>query len=83
MVTRQHYQTSLTTVFITVGRAATPVTGVYDAEKQTITIKTPEITDERPREDYTELGEMTYYGSQIYVVLLAEDFSTVPDKNGN
>ena len=60
-----------------------PVTGVYDAEKQTITIKTPEITDERPREDYTELGEMTYYGSQVYVVLLAGDFSTVPDKNGN
>lgn len=59
-----------------------PVTGVYDAEKGTITIETPTISDQRKRGDYTELGEMSYYGDQIYVILLAGEFSTVPDKDG-
>lgn len=58
------------------------VTGVYDAEKGTITIETPTINDQRKRGDYTELGEMSYYGEQIYVILLAGEFSTVPDKDG-
>lgn len=60
-----------------------PVTGVYDAENGTITIETPSINDQRTRDDYTELGEMDYYGSQIYAVLLAGDLSTVPDNEGN
>lgn len=59
-----------------------PVTGVYDAEKGTITIETPTISDLKKRGDYTELGEMSYYGEQIYVILLAGEFSTVPDKDG-
>lgn len=58
------------------------VTGKYDAEKGTVTISTPTISDNNTRNDYTLLGDYTYYGSQLYVVLLAGDFSSVPDENG-
>lgn len=45
------------------------VTGKYDAKKGTVTISTPTISDNNTRNDYTLLGDYTYYGSQVYVVL--------------
>lgn len=60
-----------------------PVTGVYDAEKKTVTIETPTISEDKTREDYNVLGEMDFGNDRIYVVLVAGDFSEVPDKDGN
>lgn len=60
-----------------------PVTGVYDAEKKTVTIETPTVSDDKTREDYNVLGEMDFGNDRIYVVLISGDFSEVPDKDGN
>lgn len=60
-----------------------PVTGTYDAEKRTITIETQPINEQNTREDYTVLGDL-YSGSEaVYAVLVAGDFSTVPDDKGD
>ena len=60
-----------------------PVTGTYDAEKHTITIDTPPVNEQNTRDDYTVLGDL-YSGSEpVYAVLVAGDFSTVPDDKGD
>lgn len=60
-----------------------PVTGTYDAEKGTITIETPPINEQNTRDDYTVLGDLYSGNERVYAVLLAGDFSTVPDDNGD
>lgn len=60
-----------------------PVTGIYDAEKRTITIDTPPINEQNTRDDYTVLGDLYSGNEPVYAVLVAGDFSTVPNDNGD
>lgn len=64
-------------------KTCNPVTGIYDAEKHTITIDTPPINEQNTRNDYTVLGDLYSGNEPVYAVLVAGDFSTVPDDKGD
>ncbi len=58
------------------------IEGVYDATAKTITISTPGYSEERTIDDYAKYGDVSYYGQDCSVVLLAGDFSSQPDASG-
>lgn len=58
------------------------VEGTYDAAAKTITFNTPGYSEDRAVSDYTQYGEVTYYGEGCSVVLFAGDFSTTSGTDG-
>jgi len=58
------------------------INGTYDAANKTITIKTPRYQEGASADHYTLYGDMNYYGEQCFIALLAGDFDTTPDENG-
>lgn len=58
------------------------ITGTYDAAKKTITIKTPSYKNGANASHYTLFGKMSYYGTECFIALLAGEFSSTPDAQG-
>ncbi|MGM9687718.1 MAG: hypothetical protein ACI3YD_01580 [Alloprevotella sp.] len=55
------------------------VKGEYDPEAHTITISTPSYSEDRPVNEYTKLGTINYYGSEMTLVLFAGEFKYIEE----
>lgn len=82
-LTTVNYQTSVTIdgtdaaidglvdmAFYTV-KSSNTIHGVYDAKAKTITVSTPSYDSSKKYSSYTQLANITYYGSNMAVVLFA------------
>lgn len=50
------------------------VKGVYDPEARTVTVSTPAYSEGRPFDEYTHIATVSYYGSDMELVLFTGDF---------
>ena len=58
------------------------IKGHYDEAAKTITISTPEYDSEKPISDYTSVGTLYYYGSEVKLALFAGNFAEEPNEQG-
>lgn len=52
-------------------KSTNSVHGVYDAEAKTVTVSTPSYDSSKKYTSYTQLGTISYYGSEMAIVLFA------------
>lgn len=58
------------------------VTGTYNSAAKTITVKTPSYSEGAGASHYTVYGNLNYYGAPCFVAVLAGNFETTPDNEG-